>query len=65
MHTDIGYDRVWERGCGKENGCRTGSFGGEFVDWETGACEFDGEYFKEVLSFAANYNPPAVEWSYL
>lgn len=37
----------------------------EFVDWETGACEFDGEYFKEVLSFAANYNPPAGEWSYL
>lgn len=37
----------------------------EFVDWEMGACEFDGAYFKEVLSFAANYRPAAGEWSYL
>lgn len=29
----------------------------EFVDWDTGRCEFDGDYFKEVLSFAGNYDP--------
>ena len=27
----------------------------EFVDWENGTCDFDGEYFKEVLSFAKEY----------
>lgn len=27
----------------------------EFVDWENGACEFDGDYFKEVLAFAKEY----------
>jgi len=27
----------------------------EFVDWEKGTCEFDGEYFKKVLSFAKEY----------
>lgn len=37
----------------------------EFVDWETGSCEFDGEYFKEALSFAKNYQPEAWEGGYL
>lgn len=37
----------------------------EFVDWETGTCEFDGAYFKEVLSFAKNYHPAGGDWSYL
>lgn len=23
----------------------------EFVDWENGTCEFEGEYFKDVLAF--------------
>ena len=27
----------------------------EFVDWENGTCDFDGEYFKEVLTFAKEY----------
>ncbi|MCM1186243.1 MAG: extracellular solute-binding protein [Lachnoclostridium sp.] len=27
----------------------------EFVDWEKGTCSFDGDYFKEVLSFAKEY----------
>lgn len=27
----------------------------EFVDWENGTCCFDGDYFKEVLSFAGEY----------
>lgn len=27
----------------------------EFVDWKNGTCRFDGEYFKEVLSFAKEY----------
>lgn len=27
----------------------------EFVDWENRTCEFDGEYFKEVLAFAKEY----------
>lgn len=27
----------------------------EFVDWENGSCTFDGEKFKEVLSFAKEY----------
>ena len=37
----------------------------EFVDWETGTCEFDGDYFKEVLSFAGNYHPLNGGWDYL
>ena len=27
----------------------------EFVDWENGICEFDGDYFKKILSFAKEY----------
>lgn len=27
----------------------------EFVDWEKGTCNFDGDYFKKVLSFAKEY----------
>ena len=27
----------------------------EFVDWENGTCDFEGEYFKEMLSFAKEY----------
>lgn len=27
----------------------------EFVDWENMTCSFDGDYFKEVLSFAKEY----------
>ena len=27
----------------------------EFVDWENGTCDFEGEYFKEVLTFAKEY----------
>ena len=27
----------------------------EFVDWENGTCDFEGEYFKEVLTFAKKY----------
>ena len=27
----------------------------EFIDWEKGTCDFDGEYFKKVLSFANDY----------
>lgn len=26
-----------------------------FVDWENGTCDFEGQYFKEVLSFAKEY----------
>lgn len=37
----------------------------EFVDWETGVCRFDGDYFKEVLSFARNYHPEPAEVGYL
>ncbi len=36
----------------------------EFVDWETGSCAFDGDYFKEVLSFAGAYSPEHMESSY-
>ena len=36
----------------------------EFVDWETGTCEFDGAYFREVLSFAKNYHPAPWEGGY-
>lgn len=35
-----------------------------FVDWETGNCDFAGDYFKEVLSFAGNYRPNSWEGSY-
>ncbi len=27
----------------------------EFVEWEEGACSFDGEYFKEIVAFAEKY----------
>ena len=27
----------------------------EFVDWENGTCDFTGDYFKKVLSFAKEY----------
>ena len=27
----------------------------EFIDWEKRTCDFDGDYFKEVLSFAKEY----------
>ena len=27
----------------------------EFVDWQNRTCDFDGEYFKEVLAFAKEY----------
>lgn len=27
----------------------------EFVDWERGTCNFNGDYFKKVLSFAKEY----------
>ena len=37
----------------------------EFVDWEKGTCDFDGEYFREVLSFAGNYHPGQWEGGYL
>ena len=36
----------------------------EFVDWERGTCEFDGDYFREVLSFAGAYRPTYRESSY-
>lgn len=36
----------------------------EFVDWERGTCEFDGDYFREVLSFAGAYRPAYTESSY-
>lgn len=36
----------------------------EFVDWETGTCAFDGDYFKEVLSFVGGYSPEYMEGSY-
>lgn len=29
----------------------------EFVDWDNGTCEFTGEYFKELLAFAKEYDP--------
>lgn len=29
----------------------------EFVDWDNGTCEFTGEYFKELLIFAKEYDP--------
>lgn len=37
----------------------------EFVDWDTGSCVFDGDYFKEVLSFAGNYAPGDGDVGYL
>lgn len=37
----------------------------EFVDWDEGTCAFDGEYFREVLSFAENYNPGNGDAGYL
>ncbi|MCI9143148.1 MAG: extracellular solute-binding protein [Lachnospiraceae bacterium] len=37
----------------------------EFVNWEEGTCEFDGDYFKKVLSFAGQYHPVNVEGTYL
>jgi ABC-type glycerol-3-phosphate transport system substrate-binding protein len=37
----------------------------EFVNWEKGTCEFDGDYFKEVLSFAGQYHPVEMEGTYL
>ncbi len=27
----------------------------EFVDWENGTCDFEGNYFKKVISFAKEY----------
>ncbi|MBD5547895.1 MAG: extracellular solute-binding protein [Lachnospiraceae bacterium] len=27
----------------------------EFVEWEEGVCNFDGEYFKEIVAFAEKY----------
>ena len=27
----------------------------EFIEWEEGACSFDGEYFKEIVAFAEKY----------
>ena len=36
----------------------------EFVDWENGTCEFDGEYFKSVLTFVKEYKgtwPKSIE----
>lgn len=27
----------------------------EFIDWESGTCDFTGEYFKELLEFAEEY----------
>lgn len=27
----------------------------EFIDWENGACDFEGDYFKKVISFAKEY----------
>lgn len=36
----------------------------EFVDWEAGTCAFDGECFREVLSFAGAYSPGYTESSY-
>lgn len=37
----------------------------EFVNWQEGTCEFDGDYFKEVLSFAGQYHPVNLEGTYL
>ena len=36
----------------------------EFVDWDEGTCDFDGAYFKGVLSFAGAYRPAYTEMSY-
>ncbi len=36
----------------------------EFVDWENGTCNFDGEYFKEVLAFAGEYKENSRKGSY-
>ncbi len=27
----------------------------EFIDWENGTCDFEGDYFKKVISFAKEY----------
>ena len=27
----------------------------EFIDWENGTCDFEGDYFKQALSFAREY----------
>ena len=36
----------------------------EFVDWESGVCSFDGDYFKKVLSFAKEYTGNDMGGSY-
>lgn len=35
----------------------------EFVDWEQHTCNFDGEYFKEIVSFAEEYKGSYTEGS--
>ena len=37
----------------------------EFVDWENGTCEFEGEYFKDVLAFAKEYTGNYTGGTYL
>ena len=37
----------------------------EFVDWKNRTCSFDGEYFKEVLSFAKEYTGNYTGGTYL
>ena len=33
----------------------------EFIDWDEHICNFDGDYFKEILEFAKSYEGPSVE----
>lgn len=36
----------------------------EFVDWEKGTCSFNGEYFKQALSFVKEYTGKDAEGTY-
>jgi len=37
----------------------------EFIDWENGTCDFEGDYFKKVLSFAKEYTGNYTGGTYL
>ncbi|MCM1192655.1 MAG: extracellular solute-binding protein [Acetatifactor muris] len=37
----------------------------EFIDWENGMCNFEGDYFKKVLSFAKEYTGNYTGGTYL
>lgn len=37
----------------------------EFIDWENGTCNFEGDYFKKVISFAKEYTGNYTGGTYL